>query len=203
MEVSDILSKAWVEVQKAGLPTELHPAALREAIRLLTEPQGQTTTKQAGRHRPRPAPHADAEKTDGQNISEDDFFDGLSRETGVSREDLEQIFHLDKGVPQLNLPARRLGGNTKVRIVTVAQLIPVARQYGLGESETSTKVVRAECNRLHCLDDKNFNTYVGKLDGITYAGPSGDKKLKVRPPAVTAFERIVGELISGEAAESD
>ena len=35
MEVSETLKKAWAAVEDAGLPTNIHEAAFREAVRLL------------------------------------------------------------------------------------------------------------------------------------------------------------------------
>jgi hypothetical protein len=86
---------------------------------------------------------------------------------------------------------------------TVAQVVPVLRLYGLNEAETSTKVIREECDRLKCLDEKNINTYLASLDGVTYLGPSTDKKLKVRPAGVTAFTRIVTRLLTPETQPAE
>lgn len=213
MDVSEVLSRAWTEVEKAGLPAELHPAAFVEAVRLIAgdavgamqaPPSGGKSRGGAGRaagaRKVQAAPRA--RQQDDIAVDPEEFYEKIADETGVDRDKLERLIHFDGATPRLNLPARKLGDNLKSRMVAVAQILPVARHYGLDENETSTRVVREECDRLKCLDAKNINTYLGDLDGITYAGPRDNKVLKVRPAGVTAFVTTVDNLL-GEASREE
>lgn len=204
MEVHELLAQAWQEVEQAGLPPELNQVAFREAVRLLGGPQEQQPRQPPkggapdGGKAPRTRNSASGspDGDDGRPVlSEDEFIANLARETGVAADKLEQVFHLDGANPRLNLPARVLGGNNKERMVTVSQLVPVARQYGLDEKDTPTRAVRDECARLKCLDEKNINTYFSNLVGITYAGPRNAKVLKVRPNGVEEFSRVIERLV--------
>ncbi|HVS69288.1 MAG TPA: hypothetical protein VHE56_12100 [Mycobacteriales bacterium] len=212
--MSEVLAKAWASVEAAGLPEPLRETAFKEAVRLLSG-EGKPARQERPADR-RPAKRAQAatrtrsgssaaevSANDANPIDEDEFFDKIERETGVDRGALELVLYLDKGVPRLNLPARRLGANMKARQEMVAQLLPVARHYGLDEIETSTRVVREECSRLKCLDDKNINLYLGKLTGIVYTGSRDAKVLRVRPPGVVEFERRVRELTGAEQSQDD
>src|SRR5438874_4659608 len=150
MEVSEILAKAWSDVQQAALPERFHDAAFREAVRLRAGGISQGLVN--GSTRPKTRSHAASVKKDQNGtaqptpmVSEDEFFEQVAVETGADRKDLEELFHIDHGKPQFNYPARRLGDSAKARMVTVAQVIPVLRLYGLDESETSTRVIREEC----------------------------------------------------------
>lgn len=206
MEVNEVLTRAWSEVRKAELPPELHGIALQEAVRLISSPspsQEQTLKKRAirsGRRRSKSEGHEshinDSSSDAVPTPSEETFLTKVAEHTGVQREKLEELFHLSGGNPQFNYFARRLGSTAKARMTTVAQVIPVLRQYGLDEDETSTKVIRHECARLKCLDEKNVNTYLSRLEGVTYTGPATDKKLKVRAAGIQAFTRIVDQLLS-------
>jgi hypothetical protein len=215
VDVSDILAKAWASVEAAGLPEGLQETAFKEAVRLLSSDDPAPARDDGGSARtPRPATKQTrrtsrggsakrAETTDTAHIDEDEFFDKIERETGVPRSALEQVLYLDGGNPRINLPARRLGANMKVRQQTVAQVLPVARHYGLDENETSTRVVREECARLKCLDEKNINLYLSNLDGIIYTGPRDAKVLRVRPAGVEVFERRLNELTGSGAGAED
>ncbi len=79
-------------------------------------------------------------------------------------------------------------------MVTVAQILAVARYCGLDEMETSTKIVREECRRLNCMD-QNINKYLSALEGITYAGPRDQKVLKVRPAAIESFATTINQVL--------
>jgi hypothetical protein len=100
---------------------------------------------------------------------------------------------------QINLTARFLGSSTKQRMVTVAQLISMARLYGLDEVETSTGVVREECSRLKCLDTANLNAYLSNVDGLTYFGSRSDRRLKVRAGGAEVFAKTVDRVLQEPA----
>jgi hypothetical protein len=209
MDISDILKKAWQAVEKADLPEELRPTAFAEAVRLIggdEDGSRSISSKRGGHATSGKRARTERENTENSSlvgdaagsgaISSDEFFDRLAGETEVERERLEEIFHLANGEPRLNITARKLGPTLKVRMETIATLITVARHLGLGESATSTAVVRAESERLNSLD-RNFSTYVSSLPGILYTGPSSAKVFRVRPQAVAGFasavRRVVGE----------
>lgn len=223
VEINEILSKAWSEVEKASIPADLNETAFREAIRLLSDgvdasggvaaktvngaAKKSTAKKQtrsastskttSARARAKPA----VDDSALPDITEDEFFRKLEEQTGVDRDKLEQVLYLDGKTPRVNLVARKLGDDLKSRMVAVARILPVARQYGLDEDATSFKVVRDECTRLKCLDT-NVNKYVGGLDGILYSG-GRSKVLKVRPDGVKAFSKLVDELLSESSSSND
>ena len=210
MDISEVLEKAWAAVDKAKVPESLRETAFKEAVRLMT-PQSAKTEPAAGQKLkakrkvkgPRAARSPAPEKTTEQaRVGDaDSFFNRLSEETGVARDKLERVIHIDQGVPRINMVARHLGSTVKDRQVVVGQILPVVRTYGLDESETSVAVIRAEADRLHILDT-NLNTRLADLEGITYGGPGNARTLRVRPPGVKAFARIVDRLTSDGTEES-
>lgn len=212
MEINELLKKAWAEVERANLPAPLNEIAFKEAIRLLTygderspgtsgtagtksKPSG-TATSGSSSERGSASPVAESGLP---SISEDEFFQKLEREAGVSRDKLERVIHYDGKTPIINLPGRALGASQKQKQIAIAQVLPVVRQYGLGEAETSAAVVRQECERLRCAD-RNLSKYLADLDGIVYTGPSRRKALKVR--RVDAFQRVVDQLLGASNGDS-
>ena len=217
MDISNILATAWAEVEKADLPVALQEAAFREAIRLLTTDESQpgasegaAPAKSVGSKTPRKrAPRASSTagvstpvQDTGPVIAEDEFFGKVEHETGVSRDKLEQVFHLDDGVPQISLRPAQLGDALKDRMVAIAQILCVARSVAFAEDGTSMRVIRAECRRLRSLDDKNINKYLSNIDGLVYVGGTRDKRLKVRPAAERAFPAVIDKLLGGKDARS-
>jgi hypothetical protein len=213
-DVSDLLTKAWAAVEMANLPPALHEVAFREAVRLLSSERSDTDhtssrVEAAPKRRNNPSGgrraarattsakksrHMDSEVA--PKVTEDEFFQKVETETGVARERLERLTHLENGSPHISVSARMLGTTEKARMVAVAQVLPVLRRYGLDEDETSTTIVRDECKRLKCLDDKNINSYLASgLEGILYTGPSTNRRLRVRPPGVRAFATIVAQVL--------
>lgn len=215
MDVSEILIEALAAVDKAKVPAELRSVALREAIRLLapggaTGPTVQNKAPEAprtaggarrggGARRARPGQDATAETPADAAVGADAFFDKVASETGIARAKLERVFNLDGGKPRINLTARLLGSSTKQRMVTVAQLISMARLYGLDEVETSTGVVREECSRLKCLDSANLNAYLSNVECLTYFGSRNDRRLKVRAGGTEVFAKTVDRVLQEPA----
>lgn len=208
MEISDLLTKAWSEVKRADIPAELHEIAFGEAVRLLAKSD---RTPNEGMLRATKgdlgsdlnlAMDSETTGSDSAVDGEVEFFRKVSSETGVGQDKLRDVFHLANGEPRFNIAGRLLGGNLKIRMVTVAQALPVLRHYGLDEPETSTRVIRAECARLKILDEKNINSYLATLDGVTYVGSGRDRRLRVRPAGVRAFTQVIDRL-SRSVAQGD
>jgi hypothetical protein len=122
------------------------------------------------------------------------FLQRLHRETEVDSGKLERVFHIEDGQPRISVQVRRLGGSMRQQARTVAQLVVVARQCGLGEVETLMTVVRTECDRLRCLET-NTSKYLRDLDGILTTGPPADRRLRVRAGGVEAFRRAVDSVL--------
>ncbi len=212
MKISDLLKRAWNEVIQAGLPAEIQSAAFREAVSILraeTTPDSSSPSEGAAAEKRAVSKKASGqtkaasaiEQHEGSSLTADAFLKRVSDETDVPVTKLERVFHVENGVPRLNVTARRLGDSLKERMEAVATLIPVARQAALDENETSASVVRAECCRLNCID-RNFSTYVAGLTGILYTGSSRAKVFRVRPQAAATFEATINRVL-GEGSKSD
>lgn len=209
MKVSDVLARAWIEVQEAELPSELQQMAFREAIVLIggsapdapARPASHTSKARANvRHTEMSDEGSSAASEPGQlPVSQDDFYRRLENETDVSVDKLERVFHLDGGVPQISLRTSSLGNSLADRQRAVGQLITVARVIGLNETEVAMTVVRGECERLRC-NNTNINAALGKLAGITYLGPKTARKLKPKAGAERIFADLIDKLL-GESSD--
>lgn len=201
MDVSETLQKAWKAVEDAGLPTEVREAAFREAVRLLSPATG-TAAPATATAAPAPAPPARPVPEEGVTrgseeavtvtVSEEEMYERVARETGVAREKIEHLVHIEDDGPHFSIPGNKLGKSQAMQIRTVAQVLTILRLYGLGESETPIDVIRSECKRLKVYDDKNFSTLMGKVDGFVKT-ESG--RLKAKVAGKKAFPDLVDQLL--------
>ncbi|MCG2798014.1 MAG: hypothetical protein L6367_05675 [Cellulomonas sp.] len=208
MGASETLKKAWAAVKDADLPESIHEVAFREAVRLLAPPPAATTpgpiapggAKLSGRvGTGNGAPTGDgAEGGGGIAVSEATIYDRVVAQTGVDREKLEQLVHLDGDVLKVSIPGLRLGKTNAERARSVAQILTITRGFGLEESETSLELIRAECDRLRVYDQNNFSGHVKALAGFVVTGTGANRRVRAKGPGIAAFPGIVDKLLGLE-----
>jgi hypothetical protein len=199
MDVSEILKKAWDAVDGAGLPEAVRPIAFQEAVRLLAPDAPAAAPPMAtGRDDTGSAslggPANGAERR--SDVPEEEIYDRVVEHTGVDRAKVEQVVHLDDDGLRVSLPGLRLGRNNAERTRAVAQILTIARGFGLGENETPLEVIRGECNRLKVYDSANFSAHVGKLNGYVVSGSGLNRRLRAKSPGIQAFPALVDALVS-------
>jgi hypothetical protein len=200
MDVSDVLKKAWAAVEEADLPSDIHEAAFREAVRMLlpvapasaAQPRGATVSG------PSSGSGSVALKADGENrinVTEDEIYDRVAAQTDARREVLEQIVHLDGDALRVSIPGLRLGRNNAERARTVAQILTIARGFGLEESDTSLELIRDECDRLRVYDQANFSAHMKALSGYIVTGTGSNRRLRAKGPGIQAFPALIEHLV--------
>lgn len=213
MEVSETLKTAWAAVEAAGLPKEIHEAAFREAIRLLSPvPSGSAHAGNAGAGKPgragggAAAGHTSASRSGGSTVSggditvrEDDLLAKVASQTGVPQEKLEQLIHVDDGVLKISIPGIKLGTNNADKTRTVAQILTIVRGFGLDEDGTSVELIRNEAQRLKCYDSANFSSQLGKLPGYVIAGAGNNRRIRSKAAGIQAFPALVDALLGTES----
>ena len=201
MDATEVLKKAWSAVARAGLPNEIHPVAFREAVRLLvpdahTAPPGQATVAiPAGTSGDRNPAGGSKNGNGGPPVSEEEIYIRVAAQTGVEREKLERLVHLDDNVLRMSLPGIKLGNNNADRAPAVAQILTIMRGFGLGESETSLELIRAECSRLKVYDSTNFSSHISKMNGFVVSGSGQNRRVRAKGAAVQAFQALVDRLL--------
>lgn len=211
MEVSETLKKAWTAVEDAGLPEKIQEVAFREAVRLLVPTQVFAAAPAA--EAPRTAgqtgkPGAESGATgsgssgggsngDGSKITEaeDTILDKVEQHTGVSRGKLDELVHLDDGVPKVSLPGIKLGRSNADKTRAIAQIITIVRGFGLDEQETSVELVRAEAQRLRCYDQANFSSQIKALNGYLITGSGTNRRIRAKSAGIAAFPAFVDSLL--------
>ena len=207
MEVSETLKKAWAAVEDAGLPERIHEVAFREAVRLLVPapviPAAVAAAPQAGK--PGGAGSgAGGSSGGGSNgdigitVSEDELYARVVTHTGVDRDRLEQVVHLDGDVLKVSIPGIRLGRNNAERARAVAQILTIARGFGLDESETSLEVIRAECDRLRVYDQNNFSSHMKALNGYVITGTGASRRVRAKSAGIQAFPALLESLLGAK-----
>jgi hypothetical protein len=204
MEVSEVLKEAWAAVEAASLPDSIQPVAFREAVRLLSPakypapPLSQTPPpgylRGASHGGVGPTGDGGSENV-GLAVSEDEIYAKVVEHTGVDRDKLEQVVHLDGDSLKVSIPGIRLGKNNAEKTRAVAQILTVVRGFGLDESETAIEVIRAEVSRLKCYDSANFSSHLSKLSGFVLTGSGTNRRIRAKSTGITAFPGLVGSLL--------
>jgi hypothetical protein len=202
MEVSEMLKRAWTAVEDAGLPERIHEVAFREAMRMLVPapsapiaaaPQGKpggtrgTSTGGSG--------DGGSDGDGGIGVTEDEIFDKVVAQTGVDRDKLKEVVHLDGDVLKVSIPGIKLGKNNAEKTRAVAQILTIVRGFGLDEAETSVQVVRAEAMRLKCYDSANFSSQLGRLNGFLLTGSGTNRRIRAKAGGIQAFPAFVDSLL--------
>lgn len=210
MEVSETLKRAWTAVEGAGLPEKIHEAAFREAVRLLVPTQvvaatpaaaprtsGQTGKSGATNGSSGSGSIAGGSNGDAFQVTEDEdaILDKVALQTGVSREKLEELVHLDGGVLKVSIPGIRLGKNNADKTRAIAQIITIVRGFGLDEKETSVEFVRAEAQRLRCYDSANFSSHIKALSGYLITGSGTNRHIRAKSGGIASFPAFVDGLL--------
>lgn len=215
MEVSETLKKAWAAVEDAGLPEKIHETAFKEAVRLLVPPPvaaasaPATTAHVAG-------PATQARKSDPQTggastsssggkgsngesskitASEVELFSKVEAQTGVAKERLSEIAHVDDGVLKVSIPGIKLGKGNAEKTRAIAQILTIVRGFGLDEAETSLELVRAEAQRLKCYDQANFSSQIKVLNGYLITGAGSNRRIRAKSGGILAFAALVDGLL--------
>ena len=197
MDVSETLRKAWEAVEHAKLPATIHETAFREAVRLLVPTPTTTTTSQVRKTGGVGGDLSsnDPNRDDGPAVSEQTIYDRVVAQTGVDRDKLEQVVHLDGDTLKVSIAGIKLGKNNAERARAVARILTITRGFGLEESETSLEVIRAECDRLRVYDQNNFSSHMKALDGYVITGAGASRRVRAKGAGIEAFTTLVDALV--------
>ncbi|OII05006.1 hypothetical protein BIU95_15885 [Curtobacterium sp. MCBA15_007] len=135
-------------------------------------------------------------------MSEDDLWSKFAEESEVGREELEALFYLSEGQLHLNVKAHKLAASKPAQMKAVAFALAVAYDFVFDRTALDTTIVRVECERLKCLDKKNFGTYMGSIEGLTTSGPASKRVLKMKGGARELFKTWVSSMTTDSASES-
>jgi hypothetical protein len=204
MEVSETLKKAWAAVEGADLPETIHEVAFREAVRLLVPaPMGVVPiAAKPGLVKPAGdaggASRGDSGNDIGVTVSEEEIYQRVVAQTGVDRDKLEQVVHLDGEVLKVSLPGIKLGKNNAERARAVAQILTISRSFGFDEAETSLDLIRAECDRLRVYDQNNFSSHMKALNGFVVTGTGTNRRVRAKSAGIAAFPALLDTLVGAE-----
>jgi hypothetical protein len=208
MDVGALLAQAWAEVEKAGLPAEMKEVAFKEAIALLARESDDYVAPESAPKKARvtsapstkaagsPKIEAEDRGSMASSASSDELFDKFAHEVGIEKDDLEQVFYFENGLPILNGPTRKLGASKAAQCRAVALALAVAYHFVLDVTDISIKSIREECERLKCYDQDNFSAYLGSAKGVNYIGPRGKKVLRVKADAIDLVRTLVDSIRS-------
>ena len=201
-EVSETLKKAHDAVVAAEIPEQFHEIAFREAVRLLAPVAQPVITAATPRQSAATAGMAPTKSVGTEDsapvVSEDEMYERVVMQTGADRAKVEEVFHEDSNVPVVSLPGLRLGKNNAETTRVNAQVLTIARGFGLGENDTSIEVIRNEAIRLKCYDSANFTSHLATLDGYVVTGSGQNRRIRARASGIAAFPALVDRLV-GEA----
>lgn len=203
MDPSEVLKQAWRAVEEADLPNHIQPIAFREAMRVLAPASaplrartaadrvGTTEFSNGGGGNARKSPESEEAAT---GAGEEEIVNNVVQHTGVDRDKLESLVHLDGNAIRLSIPGMKLGKNNAEKTRTVAQILTIVRGFGLNEKETPLEAIRDEATRLKCYDAANFSSTLTKLNGFVITGTGANRRIRAKPTGIEAFASLVDRL---------
>lgn len=204
MDVSETLKTAWAAVERADLPEKIQETAFREAVRLFAPVEA--VTSPPARLVREETPKAGAEDVTAQNaggavsvVAESEIYERVAAHTGVDRDLLEQLIHLDGDAIKISVAGLRLGKNNAERARAVVQILTIARGFGFEETDTPLEVIRAECDRLKVYDQANFSGQVKALSGYVVTGSGNHRRVRARGAGIQGFPALVTSIVGGES----
>lgn len=131
-----------------------------------------------------------------------DATERLSKETGVSRETLDELLYFDAdGAPGINGGPRRLGKSNAERTRTIALLLAGARHFANDELEIPLEQVREVVQQFGVYDTNNFASHVSSVPGFTLSGPKSNRVLRAKSDAAAKFKQRVAEVMGAGNGE--
>lgn len=207
VDVTDLLTKAWKAVQDSKIPEPLHELALGRAIDILSgseapkrNRQDDTSTEENPGNGPsNTSDGATSGQTSDSPASEDEFYDRMSKGTGVSIDLLERLVHIHDNAPHVVLKTGALPKENSAAQKLITLLITVATHYWTGDPEVDLALARAECEQFNRADS-NFAKNVDRIENIVITGAKGgNKRVKIRRAYLDSFKAEV--LKYGQFAE--
>lgn len=197
MDTAELLKAAMDAVKAAGVPKELQAAALELAVADLRAGSG--SSKRSGNAKAKgtsagttrtPAKRSASRRKTADPAPEDAvlaglpdeaaFFRAIEKETGVSQQDLGDIFHIEAGRLELKVPSRSLGANKRAQTQTVAALLAGAVFAGTSERRLSFGEINVVCNANHCFDSANSASSIRSTPGFSSVGTGKAQVLVTR-----------------------
>ncbi|MDV8024464.1 hypothetical protein [Rhodococcus sp. IEGM 1330] len=191
MDASEALKKAWEAVEAAGVPDSLHEVAFSRALDLILGPPITGAKPEV----PHTVPHAQPVSPAQENkppssasgeLSEDAFYVKMSEGTGVGKEILERLVHIDKGAPHLLIKGPQLPKNVAQAQKLITLVIIVSYHYFTGEVEIAFSHARKECEEYNVMDN-NYNRNVDRIENFISTGTGQNKKVKIRRALLDSF----------------
>ena len=211
LDAEQILTTAWRAVESSGVPQELQQTAFQLAVEITRGAAPSAAPVVPAPQQPvplaPPLPPAgeqipDPTAAEPSPASEDDLWAKFAEESDVDREELEALFYLADEQVHLNMKAHKLAPSKPSQMKAVAFALAVAYNFVFDRTALDTTVVRAESERLKCLDKKNFGTYMGSIEGLTTSGPASKRVLKMKSGAREQFKAWVAKMLADPAGDS-
>jgi hypothetical protein len=203
MELSESIKAAWAAVEESGIPDHMQELAFREALRNLlgTSQPGYVGQKLSKPTTPSSSGDgggtgAEPDETLASAVDEAQVMSAVSEHFGISADRLEQVFHVDAGVVKLTVNHTKLGASTADKTRTAAQVVTVVRKVGMGQADTPFDIIRAECERKHHYDSKNFVTkHLPNIPGFVIKGDGKNRRLEAKGGGIAAFPALIDKIL--------
>ncbi|SRR6266508_2738486 len=184
--VSELLSLAAEEVERAHLPAEFRTAAFEKAVDLLSAEQ---KSSGSGRERLRGVDHPG---------SEDEFrLASLSRRLDVAPEALQEVFDAKPDILDVVVSSGKLDPTQAGGAKQVALLVAAGRQAaGYDEDWTTVGVIRERCRDYGKFDPGNFaKTILDMRDVFSVRGRGQQREVRVTKLGWERAQELIANLI--------
>lgn len=197
MDIAQALKDAVAAVEAAGVPEDLRRDAFRAVLASYGIPSDvkvPTGDEKKTRQEPTKQRRDISDKgsdTGGAEVEPNEFFAKFAHESGINRDWLELVYFVKDGKPGIATSQRRLGEHKVDQTKSVALLLTAAYHFGMDLVEVDTQIVRAECQRLKCLDGPNFAKTIKQAEGVSVTGAPRSKVLKFKQVALPKLDDLI------------
>ena len=101
---------------------------------------------------------------------EQTVFKRAETETGVSTQDLADIFHIEAGLLQIKIPSRQLGPSVKAATTTIATLLAGLVFAATDHRKLAFKEINGVCKAKNVFDVNNSSAYIKTTPGFAAIG---------------------------------
>jgi hypothetical protein len=184
--IRDVLKEAAEQVEAAGIPEDLRPAAFAKAVDLLAA-QAPRSPNEPTEH------HSTTEGSDGVS--------GIARRLKVSTEEVSEVFEIVDDDVRLIVAPSVLPKQRAAATRAIALLIAAARQSaGVDDGWTNQDVLRDHCREFGVLDSANFASEIGGMgDYFGLKGSGRSRKIRVNLRGLEEAGNKVRELAGRQA----
>ncbi|MCH2449937.1 MAG: hypothetical protein MK198_07300 [Gracilimonas sp.] len=192
MQIHEIFTEAFQEVEKSNLPEEFRLKAFEKAIDLISSQNySHSAHPPSGTSKSLPALIEDSESSE---ISQ------IANRLGLSSQIIEEIYYIDDDELKIIIGTGSLDSSTAGATKELALLLAGGRQLSGIEEWTSANDIRDVCDYFGKYDQPNFAKTIKSMEDIFSLMGNGQKRqVKLKRPGIERLKELIKDIANIES----